>query len=85
MLLCAIANISAGEPDGYRELAEEKGRLRYEMAKVRIQLLDENAEFKELNQRITKLQKVLIKKLHAHPKMAELIRQLEEVEGKLTE
>ena len=53
------------------------------MAEVRVRLLQENEELRELNERITNLQKLLIEKIDGQPEMKELTRELELVTDRL--
>ena len=57
-----------------------KEQLLLAIAKVRINLIQNDDELKELNQRIIKLQNTMIQKLDSHPEMKELLQKLEKTD-----
>lgn len=54
----------------------QKSELRLEMANLRLKLLTEDAELRELNKRIQGLQKNLARRLDAQPGMIELRKKM---------
>ena len=64
-------------------LVEERNRLQLQMAELRIELLRNNTELRDLNDRIVNLQKQLIKRLAEQPKMLNLVGRLNEVQSQL--
>ena len=86
-LLLAVAGlplaVGQGEDQSLEGLLARQRALQAEMTTVRLTLLQENAELRELNERIQALQRTLMRKLDDQPPMIELRTKLVYLEAEI--
>ncbi len=82
-VIISLPQCGFGEPLSRQELLVQKSKLQYNTAKVRVKLLREKEELRELNDRIMDLQKELMRKLDSQPEMQFILSKIEEVDKQL--
>ena len=64
-------------------MLQEKQSIEFNLAKVRVSLLQENEELRELNEQIIKLQKLLTKKLHSQPEVKFIQNKIDKIDKEI--
>ena len=83
MFIMLIQNIYGEEALSRQDLVDQKRRIEFNMAKLRVKLIKENDELRRLNESIIKQQKQLMKKLDAQTEMRFLLNRLERINKQL--
>ncbi len=83
MLFMLIQNIYGEEALSRQDLVDQKRRIEFNMAKLRVKLIKENDELRRLNESIIKQQKQLMKKLDAQSEMRFLLNRLKKINAQL--
>lgn len=85
LLLTFITVVGYAENANREQLLNERRSLEFNLAKIRVKLLQENAELRELNERIIKLQKLLTEKLEEQPQIKFLQNKIDDIDNRLKE
>lgn len=82
-MITASSNAESATID-LESMLREKQSLEFNLAKVRVSLLQNNEELRELNERIIKLQKLLTKKLHSQPEVKFIQNKIDNLDRQIT-
>ena len=83
MLFMLMQNIYGEEALSRQDLVDQKRRIEFNMAKLRVKLINENDELRKLNKSIIKQQKQLMKQLDAQSEMRFLLNRLKKINAQL--
>ena len=83
MFFMLIQNIYGEEALSRQDLVDQKRRIEFNMAKLRVKLINENDELRKLNKSIIKQQKQLMKQLDAQSEMRFLLNRLKKINAQL--
>lgn len=85
VLLMAGAAAVETDPDDHELLRKQQREVEHALLTKRHELLKQDAELRDLNERIMKLQMQLARKLDRRPEIIELRRRLAVIEGRVAE
>ena len=85
VLLMAGAAVVANHTEDHESLRTQQREVEHELLTKRRELLKQDEELRDLNERIMKLQMQLARKLDRRPEIIELRRRLAVIEGRVAE
>lgn len=82
IILCPCDGVADSAID-VAQLQDERAKLQFLAAQVRIELIRDDVELQQLHERILSLQKVLIKQLDSKPEMARIRERIAVIDAQL--